>query len=103
MVIWLGASRALDGNMSPGDLVVFAAYINELYTPIQNISELSVQFMESLVSGERVLELLHTAPRIKDNPHAVKALPFRGRVAFENVVFGYKQRSTGFEWHQLHG
>ncbi|HYP06559.1 MAG TPA: ABC transporter ATP-binding protein, partial [Bryobacteraceae bacterium] len=66
MVVWLGATRVLDGNMSPGDLVVFAAYINDLYTPIQNMSELSVQFMESLVSGERVLELVQTAPRIGD-------------------------------------
>jgi ATP-binding cassette subfamily B protein len=89
MVVWLGATRVLEGHMSPGDLVVFAAYIVELYTPIQNISELSVQFMESLVSGERVLELMQTAPRIVDAPHAVRAPAFRGAVQFENVVFGY--------------
>ena len=91
MVIWLGATRVLDGSMSPGDLVVFAAYVNELYTPIQNMSELAVQFMESLVSGERVLELVQTAPRIGDRPNAVKAGRFRGEVAFENVVFGYEK------------
>jgi ABC-type multidrug transport system fused ATPase/permease subunit len=91
LVVWLGASRVLDGSMTPGDLVVFAAYLTELYTPIQNISELSVQFMESLVSGERVLDLLHTAPRIKDNPHAAKAPPFKGLVEFDHVVFGYQR------------
>jgi ABC-type multidrug transport system fused ATPase/permease subunit len=46
--------------------------------------------MESLVSGERVLELVQTAPRIKDTPHAAKAPPFRGEVLFDNVVFGYQ-------------
>ena len=90
LVVWLGASRALDGTLSPGDLIVFAAYLNELYTPIQNVSELAVQFMESLVSGERVLDLLQTAPRIKDSPHAIKAPPFRGKLEFEDVTFGYK-------------
>jgi ATP-binding cassette subfamily B protein len=89
MVVWLGASRVLDGNMSPGDLVVFVAYITELYTPIQNISELSVQFMESLVSGERVLELVQTTPRIDENKDAAPAPVFSGEVAFENVTFGY--------------
>ena len=89
LVLWLGASRVLDGHMSPGDLVVFAAYIAELYTPIQNISELAVQFMESLVSGERVLDLLHTMPRIRDAKGAVPAPRFRGEVAFENVHFAY--------------
>ena len=89
LVMWLGASRVLDGQMSPGDLVVFAAYISELYTPIQNISELTVQFMESLVSGERVLDLLHTMPRIRDAKGAVPAPPFRGELAFEEVHFAY--------------
>jgi ATP-binding cassette, subfamily B, bacterial len=90
LVVWLGASRVLDGTLSPGDLIVFAAYVNELYTPIQNVSELAVQFTESLVSGERVLDLLQTAPRIKDAPHAAKAPAFEGYVVFDKVVFGYK-------------
>jgi ABC-type multidrug transport system fused ATPase/permease subunit len=90
MVVWLGASRVLDGTLSPGDLVVFASYINDMYTPIQNISELAVQFMESLVSGERVLELVQTTPRIRDHANSMKAPPFQGEVAFENVVFGYE-------------
>ena len=94
LVVWLGATRVLDGHMSPGDLVVFAAYIAELYTPIQNISELAVQFMESLVSGERVLALLQTAPRIQDSRRAINAPPFRGAVAFEEVLFGYDKNST---------
>jgi ATP-binding cassette, subfamily B, bacterial len=89
MVVWLGASRVMEGSMSPGDLVVFAAYLTELYTPIQNISELSVQFMESLVSGERVLDLMRTTPRIRDSKRAVDAPPFRGDVRFEDVSFGY--------------
>lgn len=91
MLVWLGATRVLEGNMSPGDLVVFVAYINELYTPIQNMSELAVQFMESLVSGERVLELVQTAPRIGDRHDAVKAPAFVGEVAFDNVIFGYER------------
>jgi ABC-type multidrug transport system fused ATPase/permease subunit len=93
MVVWLGASRVMEGQMSPGDLVVFAAYIAELYTPVQNISELAVQFMESLVSGERVLGLMRTAPRIVDRPGAVRAPAFQGEVQFDNVTFGYSPGS----------
>jgi ABC-type multidrug transport system fused ATPase/permease subunit len=89
LVVWLGGMRVLSGDMSPGDLVVFVAYIAELYTPIQNISELGVQFMEALVSGERILELLQTTPRIRDRRGAIAAPVFRGDVAFENVSFGY--------------
>lgn len=102
MVVWLGASRVLDGTLSPGDLVVFASYINELYTPIQNVSELSVQFMESLVSGERVLDLVQTAPRIKDRADAVKAPQFRGEVSFEDVIFGYEPSKPVLNGLTLH-
>ena len=106
MVIWLGASRVLEGTLSPGDLVVFASYINDMYTPIQNMSELAVQFMESLVSGERVLELVQTAPRIKDRRDATNAPVFRGELRFEDVVFGYepsKRVLNGFRLHVTPG
>jgi ABC-type multidrug transport system fused ATPase/permease subunit len=93
VVIWFGASRVLAGTLTPGDLVVFVAYVTELYVPIQSLSELAVQFMESLVSGERVMELLKTAPRIKDDAHAAKAPRFRGDIAFENVSAGYEPGS----------
>ena len=93
LVIGFGAMRALDGTLSPGDLVVFAAYLAELYKPIQSISDLSAQFMDSLVSGERVLELLEAAPRIHDSPRAAAAPRFRGVVEFEDVTFGYQADS----------
>lgn len=93
LVIWFGARQVLADSLTPGDLVVFAAYLAELYTPIQQISELSVQFMESLVSGERVLDLVQTVPKVKDSPNAVKAPPFRGEIVFEDVVAGYQREA----------
>jgi ABC-type multidrug transport system fused ATPase/permease subunit len=37
LVVGFGAVQVLDGRLSPGDLVVFAAYVNDLYKPIQNL------------------------------------------------------------------
>jgi ATP-binding cassette, subfamily B, bacterial len=91
LVVWLGARRVLEGSLTEGDLIVFAAYVNELYVPIQNISELAGKFMESVVSGERVLELLETRPPVRDSPHATKPKRFRGDVAFDHVVYGYER------------
>ncbi|HZO86477.1 MAG TPA: ABC transporter ATP-binding protein, partial [Verrucomicrobiae bacterium] len=93
LVVGFGAVQVLDGRLSPGDLVVFAAYVNDLYKPIQNLSELSVKFMDSLVSGERVLEVLETAPRVRDFRGAVFAPRFRGEIVFDRVTFGYQYGS----------
>ncbi len=89
LVIWFGARSVLDGSLTPGDLVVFSTYIVELYRPVQTLSELSAQFMEAVISGERVLDLLEVRPHTRDLPHAIKAPPFRGQISFDHVSFGY--------------
>jgi ABC-type multidrug transport system fused ATPase/permease subunit len=90
-VIGFGAMSVLDRRLSPGELVVFAAYMNDLYRPIQNLSDQTARFLESLVSGERVLEVLQTAPRIRDRRSAIWAPRFRGNIAFDRVTFGYER------------
>src|SRR5437867_5899459 len=97
LVLGFGAMKVLDGSLHPGDLVVFAAYMNDLYKPIQNLSEVSVKFMDSLASGERVLEVLETAPRIRDLPGAGPAPQFHGEIIFDHVSFGYEPDRPVFD------
>jgi ABC-type multidrug transport system fused ATPase/permease subunit len=47
--------------------------------------------MDSLVSGERVLEVLETAPRVRDFRGAIFAPRFRGEIVFDRVTFGHQQ------------
>ena len=90
LVVWYGARRVLTGGMTPGDLIVFAAYLKNLYNPIGGFSELLMDFTSALVRGERVAEILKTDSAVRDAPGAVQAPPFRGEVAFEQVTFGYE-------------
>jgi len=89
LVVWYGAWRVLGGELTPGDLIVITAYVGNLYKPIDGLSKLIVSYMTSLVSGERMLELVETGTRIKDAPEAIGAPAFRGEVSFEKVEFGY--------------
>jgi ABC-type multidrug transport system fused ATPase/permease subunit len=91
LVIGFGAMKVLDGSLSPGDLVVFAAYTHDLYKPIQHLSEVSMKFMDSLGSGERVLEVLETSPQANDRPGARPARRLLGGIAFDDVTFGYER------------
>lgn len=90
LVVWYGVSRVLGGKLTPGDIIVFVAYVKNLYEPINSLSDFAVDFAESLVSGERLLELLETDTEIQDAPDAIKAPAFKGEVSFQNVTFGYK-------------
>ena len=90
LVVWYAGRRALAGQVTPGDLVVFTAYVQNLYRPLRKVVELVVDFSEQLVSGERIQELLAVRPGVRDAADAIKAPRFRGRVCFENVSFGYR-------------
>ena len=56
----------MDGALSPGDLLVFAAYLKELYGPIDKFSEIVVDLAQAVVSGERLVELVETPVVVKD-------------------------------------
>ena len=94
VVVFYGAVRVMRGQLSPGDLIVFAAYVKNLYSPIDDLSQLFVEFTESLVSGERLLEILHIDTHVREHPNAIAGAPFRGEIKFENVVFGYRTGET---------
>jgi ATP-binding cassette subfamily B protein len=90
LVVWYGARRALAGEVTPGDLIVFAAYLKDLYGPIGGFSELVMDFISAVVRSERIAAIIGTDLTVKDSPHALTAPPFEGAVTFEDVTFGYK-------------
>ena len=90
LVVYFGARRVLAGQITPGDLIVFAAYLRDLYKPVGEFSSWMMDFASGLVSGERIAEMLETGLSVIDAPDAVEAPPFRGEVVFEHVTFGYE-------------
>lgn len=90
VVLWLGAKKVLAGVLTPGDLLVFTAYLSRVYGLIARLTNLTIQISNATVSGERVVALLETEPAIREAPGAVVAPLFRGGIAFEEVEFGYR-------------
>jgi ATP-binding cassette subfamily B protein len=93
-VLYWGARRVLGGELSPGDLLVFTAYLKELYGPIDKFSEILVDLAQAVVSGERLVELVEQPVVVRDAPGAVPAPAFKGDVEFRNVSFAYKKGQT---------
>ncbi len=65
IVIYIGATEILQGRMSSGEFVAFAAALFMLYTPIKRISKLYNQAQDAIVANQRMFELLHTTPKIQ--------------------------------------
>lgn len=93
LVYGLGGALAVSGSLQVGTLVALAAYLNRLYGPLTALSNVQVDVMTTLVSFERILEVLDLEPNIVD-PEDPKDLP-SGAVAVEldNVTFRYPSAS----------
>ncbi len=90
-VLWIGAHRVLSGRMTIGLLLVFLAYISQLYRPMRNLSKLSSVLSRGQASAERVKEVLSVKEAIQERPNAVHAGKLHGRVALQAVTFGYRR------------
>ncbi|HSK99023.1 MAG TPA: ABC transporter ATP-binding protein [Rubrobacteraceae bacterium] len=93
LVLYLGALQVLSGALSVGQLTVFIAYLGLFLSPLWALSRQANQIGKSLVSGERIVELLNAEPSVKESPDAVPAPPFVGRVTFEDVHFAYEDEA----------
>ena len=93
LVVYFGARQVLSGALSLGDLTVFVAYLGLFLSPLWALSRQVNQIGKSLVSGERIIELLTAEPTVKDSPNARPAPDLEGRVAFEDVHFAYDEEA----------
>jgi ABC-type multidrug transport system fused ATPase/permease subunit len=89
-VTW-AARRILAGTLSPGDLLVFMAYLRTFARPVLRTSRITERVLRASTAGERVLEILRTQPDVRERPDAVRAPRFAGEVRFEQVWFAYRK------------
>lgn len=102
LALGYGSHLALAGQLSPGDLLVFLAYLKSAFRPIQDFSKYTGRLAKAGAAGERVLELLDLVPEIADRPGALPIPAARGAVSFDHVTFGYESsepvlRDVSFE------
>jgi ATP-binding cassette subfamily B protein len=88
-VVLFGSLQALKGQLTPGDILIFASYLTSMYKPIRNLAKLSTKFSRAMVSAERIAEILDMEPAIQNDPHAIKARHLKGEIIFDKVSFDY--------------
>ena len=101
-IVWLGANQVLAGALTVGELLVFVAYLAQLYEPLNQLSHVGATIATATAATERVFELLDTPEEVRDapgarpvaNPGATAqppgALIPTGRLSFDRVSFGYE-------------
>ena len=78
-----------DGALTAGALIAYLLYIDMLFSPVQQISQVFDGYQQAAVGLRRIRELLHTPT---STPQAASPLPSprgRARIELRDVHFGY--------------
>lgn len=74
VVVWLGATFAVRGRITAGELVAFYGYAAFLVTPLRTITETAQKMTRALVAARRATTVLRLQPEIAE-PRTVAAEP----------------------------
>ena len=94
-VFWVGGYLVIRGDLSLGTVVMFSSLLVQLYGPLSAMSNARVEFATSLVSFERVFEILDLPHEIVERRDPVDVRPVRGGVEFDRVFFRYQATGNG--------
>ena len=85
----IGGHLAISGELTVGTLLAITALLARLYGPLTAISNVRIDVMTSLVSFERVFEVLDLEPMVKNRAGARALTSTKVKVEFKDVDFSY--------------
>ena len=85
----IGGHLAINGGVTVGTLLAITALLARLYGPLTALSNVRIDVMTSLVSFERVFEVLDLEPMVKNRENAMDLKPSHPKIEFKDVSFSY--------------
>jgi ATP-binding cassette subfamily B protein len=89
LVYGLGGYFVITSAFTVGTIVAFGSYLGQLYGALQGLASAPVDFSTSMVSFERVFELLDLPHDIVEKENAIELKDVKGELVFDHVTFRY--------------
>jgi ATP-binding cassette subfamily B protein len=90
LVYGLGGYMVIQGAFTVGTIVAFGSYLGNLYRALQGLANAPVEFATSMVSFERVFEVIDLPVDITEKPEAIVLGDIPGEIVFDEVSFRYE-------------
>nr|MDQ6938019.1 ABC transporter ATP-binding protein/permease [Actinomycetota bacterium] len=95
-VLVVGGMRVADGGLPLGVLTAFLLYLNQFFSPMQDIAMFLNSMQSSTAALEKIATVLNEEPSVPEPTDPVPLpRPTRGTVDLEGVEFGYVADSEG--------
>ncbi len=89
LVYGLGGYFVITDVFTVGTIVAFGSYLGQLYGTLQGLASAPVDFSTSMVSFERVFEVIDLPQDIEEKENAIELHDVKGSLEFDNVTFNY--------------
>ncbi len=89
LVYSVGGYLVIQGSFTVGTIVAFGSYLGTLYGALSGLANGPVEFATSVVSFERVFEVIDLPAEIVEQPDAIELHDVHGQLSFEQVIFRY--------------
>jgi len=90
VMYYIGSTQVLRGTFTLGDLLVFSAYLQMLYQPLEQLSYTAWALAGAAAGAQRCFEVLDRENDVPESPHAKKLAHAEGAITFRGVKFGYE-------------
>jgi ATP-binding cassette subfamily B protein len=94
LVYGLGGYFVIASTFTVGTIVAFGSYLGQLYGALQGLAGAPVDFSTSMVSFERVFEVIDLPQDIPEKENAIAIQDVQGNLEFDNVTFNYSVDET---------
>ncbi len=92
LVLWVGASLVLSGDLTLGQLIAFRIISGYVTTPLLRLAQLWQNFQETALSIERLSDIVDATPEADETERQnIPLPPITGIVKYENVSFRFKE------------
>jgi ATP-binding cassette subfamily B protein len=90
LVLFAAASEVHSGVLTAGGLIAYLLYIDLLFSPVQQLSQVFDGYQQAAVGLRRISALLRTPTSTPEPDHPVRAGRLSGEIELAGVHFSYK-------------
>jgi ATP-binding cassette subfamily B protein len=91
VVLVVGGSMVLAGDLSVGKVSAFVLYINTFFAPIQQLVQLHTVYQQGQAAAKKLRDVFDAQPSVPEAPNALPLPPIEGEIDFDHVTFGYEE------------
>ena len=89
LMIWLGGSAIIAGEMTLGELIMYIFFIGLVAAPLVSIASIGTQITEAFAGLDRIREILDMSTELDEDEQRAPVPRLAGDVKFEDVWFEY--------------